>query len=220
MKETTTIWRAQRILGFKHVITAEQMQKAWGFAIPEFNETVYYDQERDIIESAENNDISYSSAWRLYFYSGMSIAQQMQRRPDSFSNPNLGSFWENTKTKSAGFYLINFFKEFPGLTWEEQKEEIACECEDVIRTDVSILTEAVISFNVIHHINLLRGWRHWNIVKSNKKPGTYFYSGICNKPKPHSSKSLIKISISNRHPLGLESSMAVSLMRLPRKNLI
>ncbi|MFA6428525.1 MAG: hypothetical protein WCW02_03190 [Candidatus Buchananbacteria bacterium] len=184
---TTSLFRAQRILGEKRVITKEQNLSFWKGEIVWGTETpgdlVLYPEET-LWQCAEEN--SHGALWSLYYYSGQSLYKLDKKAIKGFNYPQGEWGWQSIVPLAPGYYLINFFKSFPGISWEDQEEELnklTLNQAEIVRANSTILAEAIVTFEFVHEQKLVRGWRSWGsevvdsdnlvIVGIDPKPGPW-----------------------------------------------
>lgn len=164
-----------------------------------------------VIEGNKNGD-----QWMLVYYSGQNPLKMNQKcLSDTSKFPQLrgASFWSKTKELAwvaktnieAGYYFVNFRKNFSNKRWEEQEELIKGLGPNFERCHEFIVTEAVLSNFCLHNgEKLLEDWYHWGqeLTSSNCRVGVghFIPAGFeISEGKPNRSTVILGVVTSLKH---------------------
>jgi len=167
------------ILGFRRVLTEEQVVCCWNKVIKERRGN--YSRE---LESNKGTNVFYSEKsileiskrkmWRLVFDPGFSLVQMRDilgkecGRNLRFCREN--NWWlENPyvlKKRKPNYILIGLSPRFCNLKWEEQEERID---SSFYRASVSLALNTAVSFFLLRNSYFLDSFSHWGTEQDDKK---------------------------------------------------
>jgi hypothetical protein len=159
---------AQRILGWKKVITAQQAASAFNCPVPALQPMPYSDsilRECAILNKWRHAD------WRLVFSLPLSLLEQRQTlagdqlfNGESYRLEDDHSPWARIRP-AASYHLIDFRGRFNACDWMVQNSLIMQFSRHVERADERVVSQALIAIYRVHNIRMFKNQYHRGLIQ-------------------------------------------------------
>ncbi len=175
--------RRSDVLDIPRVVSLVQAAKAWEDTLCPV-EAVPLRYEMATLINCANENKAKKAWWFLVWCFGFSLRKQRERieewhLPESRRYFDSDEWWlglsENRwadKNYRGGYYLIDFYQRFCGMTWQAQEGAIR-KLGSVRRAPEAMVAEAAITLHRTGRGHFLRDWYHWGSFLDSSKRRIY-----------------------------------------------